>query len=195
MGVCLVAYAVADHHIDQLLADPPLVWRLLEPDDEAVYLREIGFDAQPSLWARLFGKAAVAPPPVPSLSFAEQEMRMLDLDKSWDGINTCLKALEPGAPNFFEDGAPIGAIEVGYGPALCLRSDAMARIAEAYAGVDAAALIEVSQRVNMDDAYLSALWRRQDAESQAYLSENFAELQDFFQHTARHGLGAVVQAT
>ncbi len=195
MGVCFVAYAVADHHIDQLLADPPLVWRLLEPEDEAVYLREIGFDAQPSLWARLSGKAAVAPPPVPSLSFAEQEMRMLDLDKSWDGINTCLKALVPGAPNFFEDGAPIGAIEVGYGPALCLRSDAMARIAAAYAGVDAAALIEVSQRVNMDDAYLRALWRRQDAESQAYLSENFAELQDFFQHTARHGLGAVVQAT
>ena len=193
MGVCFLAYAVADHHIERLLADPPLVWRLLEPDDEAAYLREIGFDARPSLWARLTGKAAAAPPPVPSLNFAEQEMRMLDLDKSWDGINTCLKALAPGAPNFFEDGEPIGAIEVGYGPALCLLSAAMARIAAAYATVDTAALIEVSQRVDMADAYLSALWRRQDAESQAYLSENFAELQDFFQHTARHGLGAVIQ--
>ena len=41
MGVCLVAYVVSDTNIAEILADPPLVWRVVESDNDFSYLREL----------------------------------------------------------------------------------------------------------------------------------------------------------
>lgn len=194
MGVCLLSYAVRDETIAAVCADPPLVWRVLEADDESAYLNAIGFGARPSIWARLLGRK----PPTPvvrRLSFTEPELQMLDLDKAWDGLNTCLKAVDPAVPNFFESSDPIGAIDVGYGPALYHRSEVMQRIARAWLALSAEGLLEAFQRQDMTQCYLGDFWTRQPAEARAYLSEHFAELQAFLRHTAEHRLGAVLQFT
>ena len=130
MGVCLVSYAVSDSNIEAVLADPPLIWRIVEFEDDTAYLRELEKSVKVSTLARLFGHSKPRPE-VRHLSFGEHELKMVDLDKSWDGLNACLKVCAPQAPNFFEGSGQVGKIEVGYSPAAYHRSDAMQRIAEA----------------------------------------------------------------
>ena len=101
MGICFVAYAVNDATVARVLADPPLIWRVLEPDDENVYLRASREDTRPSLLSTLLGRSA---PPLTShtLEFSAPELRVLDLDKSWGGPNACLRVCAPEIPSFFE---------------------------------------------------------------------------------------------
>ena len=82
MGVCCVLYALSDAHIDQVLADPPLIWRVVESEDESAYLAELENLAKASWLARLLGKAQPKAE-ARTLSFGEHELRMADLDKSW----------------------------------------------------------------------------------------------------------------
>lgn len=194
MGVCLVAYAVSDANIAAVLADPPLIWRIVEADDESSYLRELERGAEVPLWARLFGKTRPAPE-VRHLAFTPHELRPVDLDKSWDGLNGCLKVLAPQVPNFFDGTGQFGKIEVGYSPAAYHRSDAMQRIAEAFTGLTAEQLLATYRSLDLTRAYPSGMWRQQDADIESYLTENFAELQAFVKHTREHGLGAVIQFT
>lgn len=194
MGVCLVSYAVSDAHIDAVLADPPLIWRIVESEDESSYLRELGNAAKVSVFARLFGKARPAPE-IRHLSFTAHELRCVDLDKSWDGLNGCLKVCAPQAPNFFEGSGQVGKIEVGYSAALYHRSEAMQRIAEAYAGLTAEQLLATFRSLDLTRAYPRGMWQQRDADIESYLTENFAELQAFVKHTREHALGAIIQFT
>lgn len=194
MGVCFVAYAVSDANIEAVLADPPLVWRVVESDDESSYLRELGRAAKPSLWERFFAKPRPAPV-VRHLRFTEHELRLVDLDKSWDGLNACLKVCAPQAPNFFEGSGEVGKIEVGYGVALYHRSDTLRQIAQAYAGLSDAELLAAFRAADLKRAYPTGFWDPNNAELHAYLTENFAELKAFLQHTQAHSLGAILQFT
>jgi hypothetical protein len=194
MGVCCVLYAVSDSTITQVLADPPLVWRVIDPHDASAYVREIGVDGKRSWIARLFGATPVAPPER-SLAFSEHELQVADLDKSWDGLSGCLRACRPDVPGFFEGSGKIGRVEVGYGPALYHRSDTMLRIAEAYLSVTEAELFQALRTADLSKRYLANVWKRGDHDSVSYLVENFAELRCFLQHTREHSLGAIVQYT
>jgi len=194
MGVCFISYAVSDSNIEELLADPPLVWRVVESEDESSYLRELRRAAKTSLLGRLFGKPKPAPA-IRHLKFTEHELRLVDLDKSWDGLNVCLKVCAPGVPNFFEGSGQIGKVEVGYGAALYQRSDAMKRIAQAYADITEQQLLAVFRSLDLKGVYPGGLWQRRDAEVESYLADNFAELQAFVRHTQEHSLGAVIQFT
>jgi len=194
MGVCFVSYAVSDANIAELLADPPLVWRVVESEDETSYLRELSRGARTSLLGRIFGKAKPAPK-IRNLNFTQYELRLVDLDKSWDGLNACLKVCASGSPNFFEGAGQIGEVEVGYGPALFQRSEAMNRIAEAYASVTEDQLLATYRSVDLKGVYPSGLWKRRDSDAESYLTENFADLQAFVSYTREHKLGAVLQFT
>lgn len=193
MGVCLIAYAVSDANIAEILADPPLVWRVVESDDESSYLRELSKTTKRSFLAKIFGKAKPMPV-VRHLSFSEHELQFVDLDKSWDGLNACLKICAPHTPNFF-DGEEVGDVEVGYGRALYQRSEAMAGIAAAYAGLTTDMLLSVYRTVDLRPLYPRGLWRHNDPEIESYLSENFLALQAFVQHTRDHSLGAIIALT
>jgi hypothetical protein len=194
MGVCFVSYAVSDENIAELLADPPLVWRVVESEDESSYLRELSRGARTSLLGRIFGKAKPTPE-IRNLKFTEYELRLVDLDKSWDGLNACLKVCASQSPNFFEGAGQIGKIEIGYGPALFQHSEAMKSIADAYAGVTEEQLVATYQSLDLRGVYPSGLWERRDSDAESYLTENFADLQAFVSYTREHKLGAVIQFT
>lgn len=194
MGVCFVAYSVSQTTLSRVLEDPPLVWRVLEPDDDTAYLKQLDADNRSSLLARLFGKPK--PPPVPrSLDFSEGELRILDLDKSWDGLRLCIGLCAPEAPDFFAGEGEIGQFEIGYGPALYMGSATLAAFASALRGVDEAALLARLGTADFKDVYLSGVWARRDEEASSYLLENFRELQGFAGHCAAHDHGAILQYT
>lgn len=82
MGMCLAFTAVEGDAIHALLRDPPLIWKVLAPDDDEAY-REAR--RQKSSWfQRLLGRrpaASVEPAAIPA------PVAETDLDKAWHGIH------------------------------------------------------------------------------------------------------------
>lgn len=194
MGICFVAYSISPHNLATVRADPALVWRVLESEDDAAYLKQLAEDNKTSLLQRLFGKKKA--PAVPkSLSFSEAEMSVLDLDKSWDGLRHCIQLCAPDAPAFFEGEGQIGAIDVGYGPALFIESHTVARYAQALEGISEDTLLEKLRTSDFEGVYLDGLWKRQDEEARAYLLENFRDLRAFTAHCASQGQAAILHFT
>lgn len=194
MGVCFVAYAISDQNLDAILADPPLVWRVVEPDDDSSYLKALEAAARPSFMGRLLGRRA-APAEPKTLPRDGPQQRFVDLDKSWDGLNRVLAALAPSAPNFFDAPECPGGIEVGYGPAMYQRSEVVSQVAAAWAGLTQADLRLALASTDFRGAYLEDVWLRRDDEALDYLSENFAGLQAFVALAQKHQLGALIQMT
>jgi hypothetical protein len=194
MGVCLVAYAISDQNLDAILADPPLVWRVVSQDDDSSYLKALGAGARPSFWGRLFGRMPTPMEPK-TLSLDEPQRYVVDLDKSWDGLNRVLAALAPSAPNFFDAAEFPGGIEVGYGVALYQRSPVVSQVAAAWASISQDDLRQALHSIDFRGAYLDGVWLRRDDEALEYLTENFAFLKAFVAHAQRHGLGALIQMT
>lgn len=194
MGVCCVVYAVSDQNLDAILADPPLVWRVVEPDDDSSYLEALEAAARPSFMHRLLGRRA-APVEPKSLPLDGPQWRFVDLDKSWDGLNRVLTTLVPSAPAFFDAPTCPGGIEVGYGPAMYQRSDVVSALATAWAGLSQADLRQALATTDFSGAYLEGVWKQRDGEALAYLSENFAGLQAFLALAQTHRLGTLIQMT
>lgn len=194
MGVCLIAYSIGPANLTRVLADPPLVWRLLEADDDSAYLQQLALQARPTLWQRLRGQRPPAPTPQP-LVLAPDEGRVLELDKSWDGLRRCLQLLAPQAPDLFAGDGQVGSFEVGHGPALFVRPETLARAAAAFEGLEDTQLLQTLRTVDFSGAYLAALWATRSDEAADYLLENAHDLQDFLRHAATHGQGAVLQFT
>ena len=197
MGICMYAKAVKDEKISAILANPPLVWRLLAPEDDAAYLEAIGQNDPPGFLARLFGDKRKWPPDIPKFNFSDEECRDLDLDKSWDGINFCLKSIlnpEDGL-NLFEDGKNVGTVEVGYAPAKCFTSDDISRITDRYSLIAESDLRSRFAPDEMSEVYPTGFWTRDDDECWEYLRDSFAALQEFLGHAKLHGLGIVIEFT
>ena len=197
MGVCLAAITLSDEKIQQLLDDPPLVWRVLAPDDNEPYLEAIGRSRPPGWLARLLGDKRPWPPEIPGLSFMDGERIELDMDKSWDGVNFCLgKLVHNGeCPNFFEDGKPLGKTEVGYGPALCFTSKVAARIARTYGAITRNDFMAQYAPADMRGVYPGRLWENDTPDTRAYLEDNFLALQDFLRQAEQHRMGVLVYFT
>lgn len=194
MGICCTVYTISPEQLAQVLADPPLVWRILEPEDEACYFAQRASDQPTSLLQRLFGKRrpqAVRPSVLPD--FPAEPPDELYLDKSWDGLRHCVGLCAPDAPDFFAGDGPIGSFEVGYGPALAVDSLTLARYAAALAGLSEAQLEGQVRVSEFEDVYLRDLWRRRDADALDYLLENFRDLQAFLQQGAAQGRAAVLR--
>jgi hypothetical protein len=194
MGVCFVAYAVSDANIAQCIADPPLIWQVVEHEDESAYLQELENGAKVSVLARFFGKAKPTPE-ARTLEFSEAELQEVDLDKSWDGLRACLQEVLPEAPAFFEGSGQVGKIEVGYGPALYHQAETIRRIAQAYGHVSEEQLLSTYRGLDLTALYPKGLWKRKDEESESYLTENFLALKEFLKHAEGHSLGVVIRLT
>jgi len=197
MGICMVAMTLCDEKIQTIMADPPLVWRVVSPENVDFYLKASGQSKPPGLFARILGTKREWPPKVPEFEFAEGELQEVDLDKSWDGINFCIKkiARSSGYPNLFADGNAVGRVEVGYGPALCFESKDVAKIAELYASISAAELLAQYVPSEMKRVYLNGLWQRGGDDSRDYLTEKFEFLKTFLGLAKENRLGIIIQYT
>src|SRR5215204_5430284 len=131
MGMVLGLAATNDETIEKLLADPPLIWKFLAPDEPEMYEDARKAQKGAGCWRgysvgrrRLLPEGAEIPSPVEEI----------DLDKSWHGIHYLLTktawAGEPPLSFLVLGGAEVGDIDVGYGTARAFRSDEVGRIHE-----------------------------------------------------------------
>lgn len=142
MGMVAAFASVSDANIQRMLADPPLVWLVLAPDDPEAYERartRAADRSRPGLISRLFG--AKAPPPASPqvLTLGDGEGDAGDIDKSWHGIHFLLtgKADDGNPPLDFllAGGTEIGDEDVGYGPARAFTSTETKEISAALAAL------------------------------------------------------------
>ena len=197
MGVVFVAFTLEDQKIDLLHEDPPLIWRIYEPEDTELYLSEIGAGKKPGFIARLFGEKEVAiPDPIPSFEYSEKERMEIDLDKSWDGISFCLKRiLGDASPNIFNDGQNVGHVEVGYSPAMTFKSDQVKDLSKSLEGVTAEDILDQYKPDEMRSVYPKNLWKRDNNETREYLTENFSQLKRFLAEASNHHMGLCIVYT
>lgn len=138
MGMILSLVTVRDSTIQRLLADPPLVWKLVAPDDPDAYENELAAS----------GRAAS------ELELLEGEGWQIDLDKSGHGIHYLLTGSDgegdPPLNLLVSGGKTIGDIEVGYGPARALTSQQV-QIASKEAPARSAGRIRHGLRVALFD--------------------------------------------
>ena len=192
MGMIAAFYTLSDGNIDRILADPPLVWKVVAPDDPEIYesTRQAG---KPGFLARLMGQKQPPAPAPAALVLAEGESMDTDVDKAWHGIHYLLTKTDWGGEfplNFLVDGgATVGDIEVGVGPARAFRAAEVEAIDRALRGIDEATLRARFDPAEMQalDIYPDAIWRNEDALD--YCIEYFGTLKDFIARAAERRLG------
>ena len=175
--------AVRDDTIRRLHADPPLIWKLLAPDDPELYdeaRAEHGGSDQ-------------------ELPLGKDEGKQLHLDKSWHGIHYLLTGTawegEPPLDLLLAGGELIGDVETGSGPARAVTSPRVAEAARALA-----ALSDGSIRARFDPAAMMnaeiypTIWDRPPAEDDTlgFLMQYLGELRAYLARTASAGMGIVV---
>lgn len=176
MGMVLVLYQASEATIDRILADPPLVWQLVAPDEPDLY--DQARRATTGLLARLKGRKV----PDVSLELGEGEGELADLDKAWHGLHYLLTGSpdEGAAPLDFllAGGTEIAGQDVGYGPARAFRPAEVRAIAAALERVSAE---DVRGRYDpaammRADVYPGIWDRPADEDPLGYLMENLDTL-------------------
>jgi hypothetical protein len=182
MGTTMGLTAVHDVTIQRVLADPPLVWKILAPDDPEPY--------QETRAAHGGGEA--------DLELGEGEGDGLYLDKAWHGIHYLLTgtAWEGEAPlNLLASrGEPIGD-NVDYGVLHAVRAQQVAQASQALA-----ALSDQAIRARFDPAAMMradiypGIWDRPPSQDDTlgYLMHYLAELRAYLARTAAAGMGVIV---
>ncbi|MHC4741433.1 MAG: YfbM family protein [Planctomycetota bacterium] len=200
MGMYLGLQTLSDNSIDSILTCPPLIWRVVAPDDPEIFAEVLANRRKRGLFARIFGsKKESKGAPVPDLLLTEGEALHADLDKAWHGIHFLLTGSDWGGKpplNFLIlGGTEVGDIEAGYGSARLFRSSQVATINDALAGIEAGDLRNrYKPDVMMEKDIYPTIWDRDPKEDDAlgYLLEYFAELKRFIGEAASKGLGLVV---
>lgn len=194
MGMCLALQSVSDNNIEKILESPPLIWRLIAPDDPEIYLESVD-KVKKGIFARLFGKKSVEPrQAIPNLEFVEGENIDGDLDKSWHGIHYCLNKTdyEAEAPMDFitVGGQTAGEIEVGYGPVRLFDSKTVKEIDGKLSKVTTEQLHNNYDPGDMErlDIYPN-IWERDGDEGFEYISEYFESLKSFISNCSKQNLG------
>jgi hypothetical protein len=206
MGMVMEVYAVRDTTLQRLLADPPLVWQLVAPDDHDMYEQARAEAAASALgfFARLFGGKSARPAAADAapLVLADDEGSVADLDKAWHGLHYLFTGTDEGGNSPLDflavGGEEIGTIEVGYGPARALAPPLVAEIATKLASLSDA---ELRSRFNgpamIAKKIYPEIWDRDPAEddSLGYLMENLAGLRKAVSDAARRRQGLVLALT
>jgi Domain of unknown function (DUF1877) len=180
MSMCLVLCSINTDNLRKVLADPPLVWRVIAPDDPEAYENA---RPRPGLLKKVFG---AKDDPVQDLDLAEGEIQSEDLDKAWHGIHYLLTgtAYEGDGPISYllTGGEAVGDIDVGYGPARALTPAQVDDFHQALVNLTAEDL-----RARFNPAEMKALeiypdiWDRDPAEDDTleYCLEYFKTLRNF----------------
>ena len=198
MGMYLAIYALSDATIERLHADPPLAWRIMDPErPEREAKARAERQPRPGFLARVFKGATAEPPPAPpplELAPGEGDLgRDSDFEKSWGGLHYLLTGTaSEGEPpfNFLMAGRELD-LEDGEAPLITHSNAETRRIA---AALGALSDEEVRRRVNPAemrelDVYPS-IWDR--PESLDYLLQDFRRLRETVAAVADRGLGLLV---
>ena len=198
MGMYLGLVALSDKNIARVLQDPPLVWRVIAPEDPEAYERARAEQVKPTLLSKLFRRAQPVTT-VPDLDMSGAEGLNTDLDKAWHGIHYFLTgtAWEGTHPHNFlvSGGTEVGDIDVGYGTARVLTA---AETREALDAVNALSDEDLKARFDPQDMLAKEIypeiWSRDPAEDDTleYVMEYFQILRRFLSQTVDKGLGIVV---
>lgn len=207
MSMILGLTALTDATIARLLADPPLVWRIVAPDDPEAYEQaRAEADRPPSFLGRLLG-AKPATPKTGARDFSPfvlgpGEGADVDLDKAWHGIHYLLTGTADGgvfpASFLLLGGREVGDIDVGYGPARVMTAEETRDAHEMLSSLSDDAL-----RARFDPAQMMRrqiypeIWDRDpgDDDTLGYVMENVADLRQFLAAAARDGLGVMITVT
>lgn len=204
MSMILELHTVSDANLPRVLADPPLVWKVVSPDDDGMYeaARAEAGVAEAGFFQRLFGRPARAKASAVDFPLALGEVEATDLDKAWHGIHYMLTGTawegEPPLNFLTQGGTVIGEVEVGYGPARGMTAAEVKVVAGALAGID-----EAFMRARFDPAQMTQLdiypgiWDRDPAEDDSfgYCMEYFGALRAFVMRAAERGAGLVISLT
>jgi len=197
--MCLGLCAVGEGDLGKVLACPPLVWKVIAPDDPEMFeaaVKEAG--GQSGSWlARLLGRGQAG---LPTLELSEEGYATADLDKAWHGIHYLLtgSAWEGEWPLSFLllGGAEVGKVDVGYGPARAFTPAEVKEIAGALGGVDEPALRARFHPAEMTrlDIYPTVIWNRDPADDDTlgYCVEYFLVLKAFVEQAAARQRGLLI---
>jgi hypothetical protein len=199
VGIYLAIYALSDATIERLHADPPLAWRVMDPElPEREAKARADRQPRPGLFARLIKGAKVEPPPPPpplQLAPGEGDLgRAGDFEKSWHGLHYLLTGTADGGEpplNFLMGGGRELELEDGETPLLTHSSADTRRIADALLRLSDE---EVRSRVNPAEMtrleIYPGIW--DEDEYMGYLLEDVRRLQETVSEVAGRGLGLLV---
>lgn len=197
MSMILSLVALGDVNISRVLADPPLIWQVIAPDDLAMY--EAARAAQkPALLSRIFrrDKSSTDASPLELSSF---EGGSVDLDKAWHGIHYLLTTTAWGGDRplnlLVAGGTPVGDLDVGYGPARAFTAAQTRAAHEALATLtDDELRLKFDASDMMSKEIYPEIWDADSDEDDpvAYLIEYAGTLRGFLRETTKAGLGTVV---
>lgn len=196
MGMYFSMNTLSDENIDRLLDFPPLVWKVVAPDDPERFDEEV--QVKPGWLDRLLGRTPPAPT-IPPFSLQDGEVFNSDLDKAWHGIHYLLTGSDwqgtPPLDFIIRGGHDIGNIDLGYGPARAFTAAETAALQALLADWDEDTL---RSRYNPDemlklDIY-PRIWDFDPAEDDAfgYCADYFRELQQFLARATERRLGMIV---
>jgi Domain of unknown function (DUF1877) len=198
MSMCLGLVALSDANISRLLQDPPLVWRVIAPDDPEPYEAARAEQAKPTLLSKLF-RGAKRTEGLTDLEMSAAEGFSTDLDKAWHGIHYFLTgtAWEGEHPHNFlvSGGKEVGSIDVGYGPARVLMAAETREVLDALIALRDE---DLRARFNPQDMLAKQIypkiWARKPEEEDTlgYLMEYVETLRGFLGQAVDEGLGIVV---
>ena len=197
MGMCLELYTLSNENIEKILADPPLIWKVVTPEEPERY--EKARNPQPTgLLSRIFGRKKAPAVHVTDFSFADGEVTDQDVDKAWHAIHYLLTATADAgeAPlNFIMSGGrDLGDIEVGYGLRMMTLNEVQSLNA-ALQPIDEAFL---KSRYNPSEMMrleiYPEVWDRdaQDEDNFRYCVDYFNVLKSFVAQAAERNMGIVL---
>lgn len=196
MGMVLSLVTVSDETIDRLHAFPPLVWKVVAPDDAEAFQQAIGGETGRGFFSRLFGQKAVSPK-VPELP--DEQRTAVDLDKAWHGIHFLLtQTVWEGSPplNFLlHGGKQVGDVDVGLGPARAMTSTEVALVNEALVPIEEDFLRSRFEPARMMELEIyPGIWDRDPTDDDAlgYCLDNFKELKKLVRESAASRRGLVI---
>ncbi|MBI5302699.1 MAG: YfbM family protein [Chloroflexi bacterium] len=197
MSMCLVIYTLSDTNIQKVLADPPLIWKVIASADPDPYENA---RVEPSgFFSKVFGRKNGKTEQPAELLLAEDEIADIDIDKAWHGLHYMLtkSAWEGEAPlNFLvKGGGEVGDIDVGYGPARVFTSDDVHKINAALKPIDGEFLKSRFDPIEMTKLEIYPdIWERNPEEDDTfgYCEEYFGVLKSFVEQAAERNLGLVI---
>jgi hypothetical protein len=189
MSMILGLTALSDENIEKVTHDPPLIWKVIAPDDPEVYEKARRDSMRRSWVDRLFSQ----PMTVETLA-DDPEGPSIDLDEAWHGIHYLLSRDAEQSP------LPLsfllrGGNQVGNSPARVFTARETSAIHDAVSALSDADLV---QRFDASDMLAKEIYPKiwngsKDGEDpRAYLLQYVGMLRAFLSATVRIGFGMVV---
>lgn len=202
MGMVIEFMSISDKKIEQLLAYPLLIWKVIAPDDPKMFEDAVNISVKkPNIFSKLFSrKSSRTKSKLPEIDFKmTEESVVMDLEKSWHGIHFILSGSDaegnPPLDFLLCGGRYIGDIDVGYGPARALTSSELANVNMALEHIDTD---EFKSRYNPESMSANniypAVWDRKEEydENLEYMLGYYVAMKDFINDICKKGEGVII---